>query len=462
MPSCSRPLRIQRPTPSLELRAAAVAAPPIRCGIADGRTDWAGRVYGKESAISSPSSPAMSTSSEINNTFYRPPEAKNADSWVRRTAALPGFLFSAKLHQDVTHRFTIEASTIAAFREGLEPIRSAGKLSHLGAVPLRFADGPESRDLLLDRESFGGIAELVVEVRHVSWQSPGRLEFLRGLGVTVADLDFPLAKDSFSLESASSAGTATYRHGRLGKTWFDAKAAATKPTTTCPRELARIRERAVNLAIAYRAVTIVANNHYRGRRSPTPSSWPPLTGKKVEVPPALVEEYPRLRESPWSRARRPAPSFDRLVQPPPRRGRIRSSPASGSSTLRSLPRTTSRRGRRPRALPRPSPSCPRVDRKLELRPVHLHFLELVDLALAAREVPVKESPCGLKLGGTRFCPSGVSESPIPNNAEPSPATSFASLGFFLRGRFARRDPLARDVRVPHSRPRGSSRPSAPR
>ena len=57
---------------------------------------------------------------EINNTFYRPPEAKNADSWVRRTA-LPGFLFSAKLHQDVTHRFTIEASTIAAFREGLEP-----------------------------------------------------------------------------------------------------------------------------------------------------------------------------------------------------------------------------------------------------------------------------------------------------------------------------------------------------
>jgi uncharacterized protein YecE (DUF72 family) len=280
-----------------------VPAPPIRCGIAGwSYPDWAGRVYGKEVRDQLAFIARYVDLIEINNTFYRPPEAKNAASWVRRTAALPGFLFSAKLHQDVTHRFTIEASTIAAFREGLEPIRSAGKLSHLLAqFRYDFADGPESRDLLHRiRESFGGIAELVVEVRHVSWQSPGALEFLRGLGVTVANLDFPLAKDSFSLERCIIGRNGYLRlHGRNRKTWFDAKAGRdeTYDYLYSPRELARIRERAVNLAIAYQSLTIVANNHYRGKEVANALELKHLlTGKKVEVPPALVEEYPRLRE----------------------------------------------------------------------------------------------------------------------------------------------------------------------
>jgi len=277
--------------------------PPIRCGIAGwSYPDWAGRVYGKGVRDQLAFIARYVDLIEINNTFYRPPEAKNAASWVRRTAALPGFLFSAKLHQDVTHRFTIEPSTVAAFREGLEPIRSAGKLSHLLAqFRYDFADGPGSRDLLHRiRENFGSLAELVIEVRHASWQSLDALEFLRGLGITVANLDFPLARDSFSLEKCLIGRNGYFRlHGRNRKAWFDAKAGRdeTYDYLYSPRELARIRERAVSLAISYQSLTIVANNHYRGKEVANALELKHLlTGRKVEVPPALVEEYPRLRE----------------------------------------------------------------------------------------------------------------------------------------------------------------------
>ena len=46
---------------------------------------------------------------EINNTFYRPPSAKNCKSWVERTADL-GTLFTAKLPHEFTHERRFDAA----------------------------------------------------------------------------------------------------------------------------------------------------------------------------------------------------------------------------------------------------------------------------------------------------------------------------------------------------------------
>ena len=277
--------------------------PPIRCGIAGwSYPDWAGRVYGKGVRDQLAFIARYVDLIEINNTFYRPPEAKNAASWVRRTAALPDFLFSAKLHQDVTHRFVIEPSTVAAFRGGLEPIRSAGKLSHLLAqFRYDFDDRPEHRSLLAwIGESFAKLAEVVVEVRHATWESPGAQDFLEGLGVTVANLDYPIGRDSFRLWECRIGTNGYLRlHGRNRKAWFDKDAGrdATYDYYYSRSELEGIQKRALVLAGSFRTLTIVANNHFRGKELANSLELKSMiTGEKLEAPPGLVAAYPALAE----------------------------------------------------------------------------------------------------------------------------------------------------------------------
>ena len=88
-------------------------------------------------------------------------------------------------------------------------------------------------------------------------------------------------------------------HGRNRKAWFNAEAGRdeTYDYLYSPREIERIKERAASLALSYETLTIVANNHYRGKEVANALELKHLfTGKKVDVPPALLEEYPRLRE----------------------------------------------------------------------------------------------------------------------------------------------------------------------
>jgi uncharacterized protein YecE (DUF72 family) len=239
---------------------------------------------------------------EVNSTFYRPPDARTVASWERRTAARPGFFFSAKLHQDITHRHVIEPPTARAFHEGLRPLVEAGRLSHLLAqFRYDFDDRPETRSLLARiRDAFGTIAELVVEVRHASWQSPDALAFLDSLGVTVANIDYPLGHDSFSLWECRVGRNGYLRlHGRNRKTWFDSKAGrdATYDWYYSRSELEGIVKRALVLAGTFRTLTVVANNHYRGKELANALELKSMiTGEKVEAPGGLVEAYPVLAD----------------------------------------------------------------------------------------------------------------------------------------------------------------------
>ncbi len=238
---------------------------------------------------------------EINSTFYRPPSARNAQAWMEKTSGLPHFFFTAKLHQDVTHRGVIETGLVRAFEEGLAPMTAAGKLRQiLAQFRYDFADSPGSREhLKAIRERFGGLAELVVELRHNSWQGPGALEFLALLGVTVANLDYPMARDSFSLRECSVGVNGYFRlHGRNRKAWFDRNAGRdeTYDYLYSPEELAEIKERALALSRAFKSLTVVANNHFRGKEVANSLELKALLeDKKVAVPPGLLAEYPRLR-----------------------------------------------------------------------------------------------------------------------------------------------------------------------
>jgi len=239
---------------------------------------------------------------EINTTFYRPPNAKTTESWLRRTEELPDFFFSAKLHNDITHRGQLYANMIRDFYEGLAPLASAGKLKHLLAqFRYDFDAVPDNRNYLEKiYEAFSGLAHLTFELRHNSWQAPQALDFLGSLGATVANLDYPTARDSFNLHVCEVGGDRYLRlHGRNRAAWFDAKSGRddTYNYLYPHNELGEIKERILKIAKTARSLTVVANNHYEGKEVANALQLKTMTiGRPVPFPEGIVAKYPEMKE----------------------------------------------------------------------------------------------------------------------------------------------------------------------
>lgn len=286
--------------------SASAVEPPrcvVACGVAGwSYPDWEGFVYPPRTSDKLRYIAGYVDCIEVNSTFYRPPDARTVASWVARTEDLTDFYFTAKIHQDVTHRGLVDASTVEAFRKGFGPAVTAGRLRHLLAqFRYDFADGSESRRHLEKvADAFGGIANLVLELRHNSWQSPGALEFLDGLGVTVANLDYPTGHNSFNLRLCAIGRDAYLRlHGRNAKAWFS-KAAGRDETYNYlydGSELDGLVARVRDLAKMSATLTVIANNHYQGKEAVNALEIKArLAGTRIPVPPLLREKYPRLAD----------------------------------------------------------------------------------------------------------------------------------------------------------------------
>jgi uncharacterized protein YecE (DUF72 family) len=236
---------------------------------------------------------------EINSTFYRPPFEKTTKSWLQRTSNKKDFFFTAKLHQDFTHKGKIDAEMVRYFHKGFESFLEAGKLKNLLAqFRYDFADSPNSRRHLTSIvENFRGAFELAVEVRHKSWQEKEALEFLQELGVSVCNLDYPTTYNSFNLQHCTVGRSGYFRlHGRNREKWFSkAGRDETYDYYYNANELAGICDRIEKLAEAFEFLTVIANNHYRGAELANAIELKALmNGEKQLVPPGLLKAYPNL------------------------------------------------------------------------------------------------------------------------------------------------------------------------
>lgn len=177
----------------------------------------------------------------------------------------------------------------------------SGKLRHL-LMQFRydFADSPDRRLYL--QQLVGQFAKsfaIVLEVRHKSWQRPNALDFLGQLDITVANLDYPIGKDSFDLQNCTIGQTGYFRlHGRNAEKWFTK---STRDETYDyyydQKELTGIKDRIQQLAGCYPSLVVVTNNHYRGAELANALELKAMiTGQKVMVPPDLMTRYPRLEE----------------------------------------------------------------------------------------------------------------------------------------------------------------------
>lgn len=277
------------------------SVPAISFGIAGwSYPDWEGYVYPPRLKDKLDYVAAYVDVMEVNSSFYRPPEARTVASWAARTETRPGFIFTAKLHQDITHGGRLDPAMTQALRAGFEPLVKAGKLKHwLAQFRYDYRDGPEARDHLKRiRDAFGDMANVTFELRHNSWQAPEALDYLGSLQATVANLDYPTARDSFNLTTCTVGEHAYFRlHGRNAKAWFSKGAGRDETYNHLydAKELAQIKDRAVKIAGLSKSLTIIANNHYQGKELVNILELKAMmTGRKVPVPPLLAEKYPAL------------------------------------------------------------------------------------------------------------------------------------------------------------------------
>lgn len=236
---------------------------------------------------------------EINNTFYRPPSEKTVKSWLEKTSQKADFFFTAKLHRQFTHEGRIDTEMVKDFHKGFEPFLEAQKIKHLLAqFRYDFTDCPDNRRHLANIvKNFRDTFDLAVEIRHKSWQEKDALRFLKELGVSVCNLDYPTTWNSFNMRNCSIGRSGYFRmHGRNREKWFSkAGRDETYNYYYTSDELAGIKDRIDELLEAVEFLTVIANNHYRGAELANAIELKALvSGQKQLVPEGLIKTYPNL------------------------------------------------------------------------------------------------------------------------------------------------------------------------
>ncbi len=238
---------------------------------------------------------------EINTSFYGIPKAKTTAGWAERIACRNRFFFTAKLYQEFTHGHLQDKNLAQEFRAAFKPLRLSKRLKgFLVQFRYDFDDNPPARQLLRWINSeFAEFAPLIFEVRHKSWESEHAIDFFRELNVSVANLDYPKASNSFNPYALTLTPHAYFRlHGRNRKAWFskDAGVAETYNYDYTDHEIQQLAQRARRILTGVKELTIVANNHYRGKAVSTALRLKAeLTQQKTPIPPALLETYPELK-----------------------------------------------------------------------------------------------------------------------------------------------------------------------
>ena len=160
---------------------------------------------------------------EVNNTFYRSPAAKTAESWAARTPR--GFEFSLKLFQDFTHKRDVMKKDVDVFKSGIDPLADADKLGVLLCqFPASFKRDDTSVEYLTWLLKTFKDHRAAVELRHRSWSDEfGKtIELLNEHHAAFVQIDEPKFKTSIRQNQLPNITSFYYlrAHGRNWKKWW--------------------------------------------------------------------------------------------------------------------------------------------------------------------------------------------------------------------------------------------------
>jgi len=129
---------------------------------------------------------------EINSSFYQPLKPEVVKLWIKKVEAYPDFTFTAKLHQDFTHKRVLDQAGIATFKEGLWPLLRAKKLGALlMQFPWSFRFTTENREFFIDLRRAFHEFPLVAEMRHSSWMAEEAIGTFLDYRVGFCNIDQP-------------------------------------------------------------------------------------------------------------------------------------------------------------------------------------------------------------------------------------------------------------------------------
>jgi uncharacterized protein YecE (DUF72 family) len=269
-------------------------------------SDWAGYVYPSRRPKNFHEAAYLAEffdTIEINTSFYQPLRPEHADLWLKRVAANPAFIFTAKLWQKFTHDPSATKEDERAVRSGFDVLleseklgavllqfpfsfhRTTETLAYLTAVLTRFADYP-----------------LVVELRHSSWEIPETFALLRDRHVGFCNIDQPIIGHSVEPSAVATSPVGYVRlHGRRYDTWF-----SDDPATPSHErynylysadELQPWADRIRAVREASQNTYVITNNHYQGKAVVNALELLSiLKGTKVKVPEPLREHFPQLEQ----------------------------------------------------------------------------------------------------------------------------------------------------------------------
>lgn len=240
---------------------------------------------------------------EVNSTFYRIPDPASPEKWLRSIEPRSPFLFAVKAWQGFTHAEEDASfgSHAAAFLRAVEPLRAAGRL---GAVllqfPFYFTDTEAARARVRRLRDALASLPLAIEVRHDSWTGSDGLAFLGGAGLSICNVDMPLARHSPPPASLVTGPLGYVRlHGRNASAWFSKDASRDEKYDWLygENEIEEWVSRILRLREEADRTFVIANNHFRGQAVTNALELKArLTGATVAVPPPLLAAYPRLEK----------------------------------------------------------------------------------------------------------------------------------------------------------------------
>ena len=153
---------------------------------------------------------------EINSSFYRPLQPEVTKVWMKKVEGNSNFRFTAKLHQRFTHARSLQPADVAEFKDGLMPLKRAGKLGALlMQFPWSFRFTTENRDFFIQLRRAFHEFPLVAEMRHSSWMSEEAIGTFIDYKVGFCNIDQPEYTKAMPATSFLTSPIAYVRlHGR--------------------------------------------------------------------------------------------------------------------------------------------------------------------------------------------------------------------------------------------------------
>jgi uncharacterized protein YecE (DUF72 family) len=250
---------------------------------------------------------------EINTSFYGHIKPAVAKEWCRMAAGInPNFRFTAKLNRAFTHSpiAVLESTSAKTIRPadsdeqdakaGYDALAAENMLGALLAqFPISFKHTDENRAYVEQLVGKFRSYPLVLEIRHASWNEAEVLGWLQGLQVGLCNIDQPLLGRAVRPSAHATSVVGYIRlHGRNYKQWFaETNVRDRYDYLYSAEELAKWKDRAVEVADKTETTYVVANNHNLGKAAVNALELiSMLEGRKVQAPPTLVSHYPELKQ----------------------------------------------------------------------------------------------------------------------------------------------------------------------